>query len=117
MVGEVIGASQQLAGIAPMSIQRQAGPGPVTLSVSGELDIASAPALENRIQQAEATEPGTIILDCRELEFIDSTGLVVILRAHQRAEESGRRLILTRVPEQARRIFCLTGIEDRFTIE
>jgi anti-anti-sigma regulatory factor len=46
----------------------------------------------------------------------DSTGLSVLVRAHQRAEEQGRRLAMVKGPQQVQRLLSLTGVADRLTL-
>ena len=86
------------------------------LRVSGELDLASSPALEQELDRAVAQSPTLIIIDLRELEFIDSTGLSVLIRAHQRAQEGGHRLGIVNGSRQVRRLLTLTGVAERLTI-
>jgi anti-sigma B factor antagonist len=86
------------------------------LSVRGELDLASSPALEEQFEQALAETPALVIIDLRELEFMDSTGLSVLIRAHQRTQEAGQRLAIVNGSRQVRRLLSLTGVADRLTI-
>jgi anti-anti-sigma factor len=76
----------------------------------GELDLATSGQVELVLDVAAATRARTIVLDLSELEFIDSSGLKVILAAHQRL---GRRLILLRGPHRVHRLFELTGLDTR----
>ncbi|HEY1507918.1 MAG TPA: STAS domain-containing protein [Solirubrobacteraceae bacterium] len=86
------------------------------ISVSGELDLASSPALEEELERVAKSDATTIVVDLAELEFMDSTGLSVLVRAHQRAEESGRRLGLVNGSQQVQRLLTLTGVADRLTL-
>jgi len=86
------------------------------LFVKGELDLASSPALEQELERVTADSPSLIIIDLRELDFMDSTGLSVLIRAHQRAQEQGRRLGIVNGSRQVRRLLNLTGVADRLTI-
>lgn len=52
------------------------------------------------------------MLDLRELEFIDSTGLAVILRADTRAKNDGHVLRVLRPDGQIRRVFELSGLDE-----
>jgi stage II sporulation protein AA (anti-sigma F factor antagonist) len=83
----------------------------VTLVVEGEIDLAAAPTLERELKEAEGSSPRQILLDLAGVGFIDSSGLSLLIRAHERATEAGRTFALTRVPAQARRLFHLTGFE------
>jgi anti-sigma B factor antagonist len=86
------------------------------ISVSGELDLASSPALEQELERVAQSEAQVVVVDLRNLEFMDSTGLSVLVRAHQRAEENGRRLGLVNGSAQVQRLLTLTGVADRLTL-
>jgi anti-sigma B factor antagonist len=86
------------------------------ISVSGELDLASSPALEEELERVAKSDATVIVVDLAELEFMDSTGLSVLVRAHQRAQDSGRRLGLVNGSQQVQRLLALTGVADRLTL-
>jgi anti-sigma B factor antagonist len=86
------------------------------ISVSGELDLASSPALEEELERVAQSDVQVVVVDLRNLEFMDSTGLSVLVRAHQRAEENGRRLGLVNGSQQVQRLLTLTGVADRLTL-
>ena len=78
----------------------------------GALDLGNAKALEAEFIRIEATSVSRIVLDLSELEFIDSTGLAVILRADTRAKNDGHVLRVLRPDGQVRRIFELTHLNE-----
>ena len=86
------------------------------IAVSGELDLASSPALQEELDRVAASDSKLLIIDLRELDFMDSTGLSVLVRAHQRAEEQGRQLAMVKGPQQVQRLLSLTGVGDRLTL-
>jgi anti-anti-sigma factor len=86
----------------------------VTLAIHGEIDIASVPALECEIDLAAELAPSEIVLDMGGVSFIDSTGLRLLLRTQAKAD--GWQLVLRNVPDQALRVFELTGVLNRFEI-
>src|SRR5438874_2565185 len=86
------------------------------ITVKGELDLATSPALERELETAAALDTSLVIVDLRELEFIDSTGLSVLVRAHQRAEESGPRLGIVNGSPQVQRLLNLTGLADKLVL-
>ena len=86
------------------------------IGMSGELDLASSPALQEELDRVAASDSEMLIIDLRQLDFMDSTGLSVLVRAHQRAEEQGRRLAMVRGPQQVQRLLSLTGVADRLTL-
>ena len=87
-----------------------------TLTVGGELDLLSSPALEQELERAHASDCDVILIDLRELEFMDSTGLHVLVKAHQREHDSGRSLVLTKGGEQVQRLLDLTGVAELIKI-
>ena len=66
------------------------------LSLAGELDLASSPTLEAELERAAAEDPPRLVLDMRELTFMDSTGVRTIVTAHQAAQDEGVELRLVR---------------------
>ena len=87
-----------------------------TLALTGELDLLSSPALEQELDAVTESEAELIIVDLRELEFMDSTGLHVLVHAQQRMQDLGRSLALIRGGEAVQRLFDLTGVSDGLTI-
>jgi len=88
----------------------------VVIEVSGELDLASSPALEHELERGAGSGAPLVIVDLRKLEFMDSTGLSVLVRAHQRASESDRKFGVVKGPPQVQRLLDLTGVADRLTL-
>jgi anti-anti-sigma factor len=82
------------------------------LELWGELDIAGAPSLEEELLRVEATDAVSIICDLRGLEFIDSTGIRLLLMAADRSAADGRFTIL-RGPKQVHRVFEITDLVKR----
>jgi anti-anti-sigma factor len=78
----------------------------VRVSVSGELDIATAPQLDHAL----------VILDLRELQFMDSSGANLIAAASGRARQAGRRLVVVRGPVQVERTFALVGLDRQLEL-
>ena len=67
----------------------------VVVTPRGELDMASAPELEQAVLP-RLDEARWIVLDLRSLDFIDSSGLRVVVGAHRSAEEHGGRFTCVR---------------------
>lgn len=94
---------------------RNAASGSV-IAVSGELDLASAPALEEELERAAENGAQIVIVDLRALEFIDSTGLGLLIKAHRQAEAAGRTFAIVRGQSQVQRLLGVTGIDQRLTL-
>ncbi len=96
----------------PLELRTEQDQGGPRLVLSGELDLASAEELEAHLKQLEASEPDVLVLDLRELEFMDSTGLRTVIAADARAKDRGGRLIVVRAPEEVDRVFKLTRMDQ-----
>jgi anti-anti-sigma factor len=86
------------------------------IAVSGELDLASSPTLEESLERAFESGTPVVVLDLRKLDFMDSTGLSVLIRAHQTAENAEQRLALVQGPPQVQRLLTLTGVGERLSV-
>ena len=77
--------------------------------VAGALDIATSPELDRALRESPAR---LVVLDLRDLAFMDCAGVHTILAASASARRDGRRLILLRGTPNVDRVFALTGTED-----
>lgn len=84
------------------------------LKLSGELDVASSGALEQSVD--EVSDYDRLVIDLSDLEFIDSTGLSVLVAAHQQEVAAGREFCVVQGPAQVQRLLALTGLEQRLTV-
>jgi anti-sigma B factor antagonist len=84
-----------------------------TVSVRGELDLSTAPELEGPLDEVLDGGEGSVLIDLSGCEFIDSTGIALIVRAWQRldAGENGRNLVICSQNDQVRRVLEITGLE------
>ena len=96
-----------------LKLDTQAADGFVTLVLGGELDISSAPQVEDALSELEAGRPPVLVIDLRSLDFMDSTGLRTVVGADARAREQGRRVAIVRGPEPVDRIFSVTRLNER----
>ena len=104
---------------APFEVEKEeVADGIRAFAVRGELDMNTAPELEKGLEQA-LEEPGcSIMLDLSECEFIDSTGIALIVRAWQRLDGngSGGKLVLCSDNHQVRRLLKITGVESSISM-
>jgi anti-anti-sigma factor len=84
------------------------------VALSGELDVAGATLLEQEVDRVVSDhEVRTLVLDLRELDFMDSTGLRLMVLADDRARAEGRSLRLVRGKPDVQRVFDITRMTDR----
>ena|ERR1700704_4891552 len=83
-------------------------PGCREIRVEGELDLAVAPQLEEAIDRAEDRQ--SVLLNLEGCEFIDSTGIAVVVNAHHRLKDQGRRLAVYGADGQVLRVLSISGL-------
>jgi anti-sigma B factor antagonist len=96
-------------GSAPLTARVLPGRSVTTIALSGELDMGTVTILEEHLVRAESEGATAILIDLRELTFMDSTGLHAFLAARNRAEMTGRQLLLIGAKAPVRRVFEITG--------
>jgi anti-sigma B factor antagonist len=96
-----------------MSFAIQAVPGGahVVLAVCGDVDIATAPQLRDRLGQAVAAYP-SVVVDLADVGFMDSTGLGVLVASSNRAKAAGRRLVVARPQTIVRNALRLVQVDS-----
>lgn len=100
--------------MSTLSLHTYQEPDSVRVAVSGELDLSSALTFEEELRRIEENcAAPLLVLDLRSLKFMDSTGLRLILSAHARALNRGRKLAIVQGGDAVRRIFRLTGVLER----
>ncbi len=107
---------------APFDVAKEELDGGIlAIAVHGELDMSTAPQLERALQEALSDPEASIMLDLSECEFIDSTGIALIVRAWQQLDREGGgdgkgRLVLCSHNHQVRRLLTITGVESSISM-
>lgn len=89
--------------------EREIQPGCKDVQVEGELDLAVAEQLDEILSKA-AAEYSRVLVGLEACDFIDSSGIAVILRAHNRMEGEGNRLAVYAPTDQVLRVLKMTGL-------
>ena len=84
--------------------------------VAGEIDIASADRLRDRIGQLLADGRTDLVVDLTQVTFMDSTGLGLLVGALKRVRLAGGRLELVVDSERLLKVFRITGLLQVFSI-
>ena len=83
----------------------------------GELDMATAPLLDDALSTVLGNEAVDVVVDLANLTFLDSTGISVLLGAGQRAGEAGRSFRVQAPNRPVRKALHLTGVEQILGLE
>lgn len=86
------------------------------LSLSGELDLSTIEQLEREVATTVDGKAELVVLDLRELAFLDSAGLRIMLRLQQQVTGNGGCLVLVKGPRRVHRVFELTGADEELLI-
>ena len=88
----------------------QLAPGVVCLHVEGEFDVHHVYEFDQELRALEDTGATTVVVDLREVPFVDSAGLSRLLAAQRRARSNGHRLAVVRGCRAIERLFALTAM-------
>ena len=102
---------------ANLEVSVDATDGDARIKVRGDLEFGTAATL--RIAFVDAARQGydRLVVDVAELDFIDSTGLSLLVQAKQRIESEGHTFVLRGPSERVRRVLEISGLTPLFTIE
>ncbi len=116
------GARRSARHVTPGASQRfvvateQLDSGTPVVSVSGEVDLATAPVLERTLLDAAEDRTGEVIVDLTRCSFFDSRGLSALLATRGRLARSNRGLALILSNPNVVKIFQITGFDQLFEI-
>jgi anti-sigma B factor antagonist len=98
---------------APFETSSSEADGIRVVAVRGELDLSTAPELEGPLEDALAGGETPVLIDLTECEFIDSTGIAMIVRAWQQLDgdkERAGRLMIANRNDQVQRVLEISGL-------
>jgi anti-sigma B factor antagonist len=88
----------------------------MVLDLRGEVDLATAPQLRRGLHDLVDQGHHRIAIDLGNVEFMDSTGLGVLIGSLKRVKEAGGALVLAGIRPAVARVFEVTGLDRIFTI-
>ena len=89
----------------------------VTVFLKGRLDTPAAQDVAVELEPLKADASGTIIMDCKELSYISSSGLRIFLSFRKAAAEKGGKIIVRNISNDIRSVFMMTGFLNLFEIQ
>ena len=108
---------------SPFEVKNEAlEDGVLAFTVNGELDLNTAPQLDEPLEAALSADDGaSVLIDLSSCEFIDSTGIALIVRAWQRVDRDGGgegsgRLVICCSNDQVQRLLKITGVESSISM-
>ena len=107
-------AAPDLVGLKVESI---ASEGEVIVVVQGEIDLATAPLLFEKLAEQIPEVTTRLVLDLEEVPFVDSIGLGVLARIFKRLRHGGADLVLRRPSPQVAKVLQVSGLDQVFTVQ
>jgi len=95
-----------------MQIATTPGSDRYVITVSGEVDLATSPDLDDAIIAALDSGAGSLVVDLTDVSFMDSSGLGVIVRGLKRCREADKDLDLVITNERVLKVFGITGLDQ-----
>jgi anti-sigma B factor antagonist len=95
---------------------RSIGPDTRVISVSGEIDLFTAPEFKQRVMTPIAAGVQHVIVDLMDTKFVDSASLGVLIGAHRRLKSRGGKLIVACDDEAIVKTFRVTGLDGVFRL-
>ena len=89
----------------------------VTVNIAGRLDTVTSAEFERTLVPHFSAQGLELVLDCREMEYISSAGLRVVLTAHKNITAKGGRFIIRNINKEVHSVFDMTGFSRILTIE
>jgi anti-sigma B factor antagonist len=96
--------------LVPFDTEREElADGSVRVSAHGELDLATASALDEALSECDADEGACVMVDLADVPFIDAAGLRVLIEARRQRVELGGELVIARPSRQVSRLLEIAG--------
>ena len=86
----------------------------VRVYLSGEIDIYTAQTLKEKLYGIVEKSPTDLRIECRELNYIDSTGLGIFVGALKKTRLNGKNIYMENLKENIRKLFVITGLDKLF---
>ncbi len=89
----------------------------VLVHLAGRLDTPAAQDIAKDVEMLVQLADGTIVMDCKELTYISSSGLRIFLTLRKAAAEKGGKVIVRDISDAIRSVFMMTGFLNLFDIQ
>jgi anti-sigma B factor antagonist len=97
-------------------ISEETKDGVSVVSAAGEIDIATAPALRDKLESSIDRRPAVVVVDLLGVTFMDSTALGVLISALKRCRDLGGTMRIVVSDPRVLKVFEITGLTELFSI-
>jgi anti-sigma B factor antagonist len=102
-------------GVAELELESRSSGDATIIVVRGEIDMATAPKVRDALNDLVDAGASRIVVDCRGLDFLDSSGIGVLIAVRKRLGDEGA-LTLEAPQAHVRKVLELTGVVDHVEI-
>lgn len=89
----------------------------IKISLTGEVDIYTSQQLKDKLYNAVEENQTDLDIDCAGLNYIDSTGLGILVGTLKKAKQSGHKIYISNLKENIRKLFLITGLDKVFILD
>ena len=100
-----------------LKIREEKVNGEVKIHISGEVDIYTSQQLKEKLYGVIDSNQSDLRIDCRELNYIDSTGLGIFVGALKKTKQFSKNIYICGLKENIKKLFIITGLDKLFVIE
>ncbi len=85
--------------------------------LSGEIDIYTSQTFKNELNEVISSSKGDIYIDCKDLSYIDSTGLGILVGALKEKRKENNDIYISNLKDNIKKLFVITGLDKLFKLE
>jgi anti-anti-sigma factor len=111
------GRAARVQGERGLEVVRQVAGTRTTLVLDGDLDVRSAPLVQQAVAAAMREGASEVVLDLHDVSFVDSSGLGALIACHKRTGRESCRLVLRSPSHRVARLLAVTTLDRVLTIE
>ncbi len=100
-----------------LSVQKILDNNKCKIVLSGEIDIYTSQNFKNELNDAVKSCNGDLYIDCKELTYIDSTGLGILVGALKEVRKEDNHIYICNLKDNIKKLFLITGLDKLFKIE
>lgn len=100
-----------------LSVQKILNGSKCKIVLSGEIDIYTSQRFKNELNEAVKTCNDDLYIDCKELTYIDSTGLGILVGALKEVRKENNHIYICNLKDNIKKLFLITGLDKLFKIE
>ncbi len=99
-----------------LRLSNEERPDATIVAVAGELDVESAPQLDEHLTAAIDGTPTLLVVDLSGVDFLDSTGLGVLIKAYARQRDAGSEFAVVASADRITKVFRITGMDSALSV-